>query len=253
MLRRLYNSLGQPINPATLEAQLPGEYPCSVHLRRLLSTTTLSAPAAKGSRTITVADPTGIVIGSKLALETVGGVENDVLTVKDVLGSVVTLDRTLDVDHAAAESVRRVTTQLNSAVGSPSAPLLYEFRPQAGIWRVKSMFLAMSSATEPALDKFGGIAALAYGIHVKQRNDSGRDYTFAIPFRSNAALHLGGGTYEKEAKVGTTFWTHFEFDFRQFFDAHFTVSATSSFCAAVQDDLSGLSSIEIKIGLRRIE
>lgn len=252
MLRRLYNASGDAINPATTENQLPGEYPCSVHLSRQLSVTALALSVSKGGRLLTVTGPAGFVIGSKLTVEDAANTENDVLTVKGINGAELTVDRAMDADHAAGVIIRRVNTQLNSAVGSAVTPMVYEFRPLAGVWRITSLHLLMSSAQEPTLDKFGGIAALANGVQVRQCNDTGRDYTFALPFRSNAAMELAGGIYTKEDKVGTLYWTHFGFDFRQLFDAYFLVSPTSALCAAVQDDLSGLGSIEIKLGLRRM-
>lgn len=252
MLRRLYNASGDVINPATAENQLPGEYPCSVHLSRQLSVTALASPVSKGGRLLTVVDATGFTVGSKLTVEDAANTENDVLTVKGINGAGLTVDRAMDANHAAGVTIRRVITQLNSAVGSPSVPMVYQFRPLSGIWRVCEMHILMSSASEPSLDKFGGIAALVNGVHIRQCNDTGRDYTFAVPFRSNAALELAGGDYVKEEKVGTFYWTHFGFNFRQLFDAYFIVTPTSALCAAVQDDLSGLGSIEIKIDLRRI-
>lgn len=251
-LRSLYNKNGEQINPATYENQLPGEYPCSVHLTRTLDFTSLSAAVNKGSRIIFLTNAVGYAVGTKLMLYDGINTENDILTVKAVNSNAMTLDRPVDTGYNQGATVKRVTQAMAATAGSIASPLTYEFRPIAGVWQVCSMHIVMASALEPALDRFGGIPALQYGIHFKQANATGRDYTFGVPFRSNSSLDLTGADYQKEEKVGTTYWTHFGIDFSALFCGMFKLNQLSSFQAIVQDDMTALSTLEVKLGLRRL-
>jgi hypothetical protein len=251
MLGRFFGTSGDAVNPATLEEQLPGEYPCSVHLRRVIGYTRLSVPSLKGSRVITVENTSGIEIGSRLSLMFVGNYENDFLTVTDINGSILTVDRQLDVDHAGYEIVNIITEQLNSSPGSFGSPVVYEFYPHNGLWRVESMSVFVSGSSEFSFEKFGSVAALEYGIHIKGKSSSGRDCTFGVPFISNKSMVTSGCRFVSEYSSGYSL-SCFTLDMHRVFGANFIISPATGFFAYVQDDMSSLDSVEIKINIREI-
>jgi hypothetical protein len=213
--------------------------------------TTLSSSASKGDRVISLTSVGSLAKGNKIKIINGATAEYDFLTVAENLSGLdVTLDRVLDIDHPVGTAVKSVSPGM-AVEGTPSSPIRFSYIPRVGERKlIRTIHITIATTGEPALNKFGGITALGYGLHFKLINAAGRDETYWIPFRSNNSMHLSGFTYHKEPKVGTTWYTHMSLDIVG--DASSAIPVTNDiyFVCDVQDDLTGLESMEIKLGVQ---
>lgn len=232
----------------------PHLYPeISVQLTRATGVTdTLAVAAAQGDRTITVTNgaqwsiPSG---GRRLRMVDDNNPEYDTLRIISApVGNVLTLDRPLDVGHAIGTQI--IDVDINMAVDGSATAQLFTYAPRAGQRvHIHQVTIWITSSTEPALYKFGGISELVRGLHFYRRATVGRNDTYWIPFRTNAVARLSGFSYEKEAKVGTLWAMVLEIDLDEVADAVVWMDGAlgHEFVAAVQDDLTGLSSLRVKL------
>jgi hypothetical protein len=131
-------------------------------------------------------------------------------------------------------------------------PQTFSYTPRVEqVIQLKSLHITISSSGEPALSKFGGIAALDNGVHFRIKNNVGRDNTYWTPIRSNNSFRLSGFSYDLEPKLLTTYYLHMSINLFDDSDSAIELDGSlgQSFEAIVQDDLTGLSSFEIKLGI----
>jgi len=174
----------------------------SVHMISMNAVTdTLAVESVKGDQTVTVTDGSQWAGGNKIKLTNDTNPEYDILTVKGIDGDDLTLDRPLDAAHDIGTELERV--DVNMAIDGSETPKVFEYKPQPKkTFHIHSLHISITSTGEPALYKFGGGAALTYGVHFKVVNAVGRDETYWIPFRTLNSMELSGFNYLKEDKVG---------------------------------------------------
>lgn len=231
----------------------PHELPeVSVHMIKAtgVTDTITTTAASKGDKTITVGNGGLWAVGNKIKIIDTDNTEYDILTIKAIAGNVLTLDRRLDADHIIGEDV--VGYDVNMAIDGSSTNQFFQYTPRAGQKiHIHTINITMSSGTEPSLERFGGIAALTNGVHFRVKNTTGRDYTYWIPLRSNNSFELSGFEYIKETKVLTTWFMHMHLDLVKATNSIIFLDGDEgqSFEIIIQDDLTGLDSMEIKLGI----
>jgi hypothetical protein len=230
-----------------------GEGLISVHMTRDTGvSSTIAVSVSKGDRDITLTDATGFAVGNKVQIlddGTFGNLEYDFFTIKAISVNTLTLDRVVDLGHDIGEEVK-VVSQSMKVLGSAASPVTFCYTaPIDERVHIHSVHIVLSSSTEPSLERFGGIGSLAYGVHFYVKNDTGRNVTYWVPIRSNNSFRLSGFLYEKEDKVLTTWFSHFEIDLIEESYSVINLEDSQQFCADIQDDLTTLLSFEIKLGI----
>ena len=222
----------------------------SVHLTQETAiSSTISVEAPKGSRAITITDATGFAVNDKIKIIDGDNSEYDVLKVLNVDGNILTIDRVLDATQIVGKVVKKVL--LNMKVNGSVTESVFSYKPRVGEEkRITGIHIIGVTSTEPSIEKFLGILALNRGLHFKVKNDTGRDTTYFIPFRSNSSFILSGFTYQKELKVGGgEYTTHLFIDLERTVKSVIALEENQEFQAIVQDDLTTLTSLEIKIAM----
>ena len=155
--------------------------------------TTLAVPATAGDTSITVVDATGIVTGDEIKFgEIVAGLgiqEIGIITLTDVTGNVMTLDRPIANDYTTAATVEEVITNM-AVVGTLASPEIFEIDPPEGnIWQFTRIMFHITDQTAMDDSKFGGITALTNGVCLRATTEAGRTVVFAN-WKTNADMKL---------------------------------------------------------------
>lgn len=138
--------------------------------------TTLAINSVKYEYTITVDDPTGIVVGSHLILFSVALVRFASFTALGVAGSVISLDSQLPVAFPSGTFVDIAITEMS--VDGSVTPQIFGIRGtgvipgieiKADITRV---LITCFTATPVSLALFGDLARLTRGLALRFRNDT---------------------------------------------------------------------------------
>ncbi len=153
------------------------------------TTTTPSVAITAGDTSITVADPTGIIVGSEIKLTEGLTQEIGLITITVVVGSVLTLDRPLGNDYTTSADISEVISDM-AVLGSLASPQIFEMNPPIGtIWQVTRIMFEIFSAVAPDDGKFGGIAALTNGASLRATTEAGRTVVFAN-WKNNGDMKL---------------------------------------------------------------
>ena len=224
----------------------------SVHLVRETGVTdTLQATAAKGDRDILISNGALFTVGDKIKIIDGVNSEFDILTIKVITVNTLTLDRVLDAEQTAGREVRVVNQNMN--VNGSVTPVEFSYKPRTGQEKyIGSVHIVIRTSTEPSLEKFGGIAALSYGVHFRVKNATGRDYTYWLPMRSNNSFVLSGFSYDFQPKVGGgDYFTHLKLNLRDDSGSIILLDDTQEFVCRIQDDLSiaAFDAMEVKISM----
>jgi len=137
--------------------------------------TTLAAKAETGDIDITVVDSTGLIEPDMIKIGTTALREVGVITITNVVGNVITLDRPIAQDLPIGTVVKEVENNMSSSVGTLASPVIYELAPPEGlIWQIT---LLLTTITNPsAMDDglFGGAGALTNGVVGRVKTTAGR-------------------------------------------------------------------------------
>lgn len=133
-----------------------------IKFSQLTNTTTISANASTGDRTLTITDTTGFVDGKQLAILSSEGV----IIVQQIgvpSGNVITIDTPLPNDVLAGTTIR--SSIINMAVNGSVTPQSFKIGPvgptSVDITRILGYIQSSESMTD---DTFGGLAALTNGV-----------------------------------------------------------------------------------------
>jgi len=216
----------------------------SVHLVSKTGVTdTLQSPSTAGSRDIVISNGTLWAVGNKVKIPG----EYDILTIKVIATNTLSFDRYLDIAHDSGTTVTGVTQNMKAA-GSAANPVIYEYEATERE-HIHGIHIVISTTSEPALFRFGGLDALGYGIHFRVVGGT-RTNTYWIPFRTNNSMVLSGFTYSKETKVGTDWFAHLRVNLEELNNNIIILLAGESLQVLIQDNLAAegtLNSLEIKI------
>jgi hypothetical protein len=246
-----YDNIAMSFNRGLFVHELLETFPeISTHLTRSTGNNdTLSAAAIKGEKWVQTSNVGQWSIGNKLKIIDGDDTEYDLLTIKNIIGSVLYFDRSLDANHNTGTIISPVSQ--NMVTDGSATNIEYKYKPRAGqnIY-IRNINVVFGSSSEPSLELFGGIPSLANGLHFKIKKDIGRDSTYWIPLRSNNSFRLSGFTYQKEEKVGTIWYAHLSIDLKKECGSAIYLEDDAEFVCIVQDNLTGLSSFEIKLSIQ---
>lgn len=219
-----------------------------------LATYTLSLPITSQNISLTVTNATGIIIGSRLHITDNANTnhDHDILLVTNVVGNVVTVNRPIDKSYAVATTVvKRVSIELN-ILGSLASPQSFRLFPSPNeVWHLTSLDFTMTDNVAMDDSTFGGLTQLTNGVVIRAVDVVNGGYeTFSV-WRTNASFVRDGflTAYSSKAPAGV-YGYNGSLDFHQKYGSIVrlanTATETSYVEVLIQDDLSGLSTFEIK-------
>lgn len=152
-----------------------------------------SGAVSAGDISITVDDATGFSTGDEVKIveivEGIGIQEIGIITLTNVAGSVLTLDRPLGYDYTTAATISEVATNM-AVVGTLVSPVIFEVGPPLGtIWQMTRILFNITDQTAMDDSKFGGISALTNGVSLRATTEAGRTVIFAN-WKSNSDMKM---------------------------------------------------------------
>jgi hypothetical protein len=209
------------------------------------TTDTFAIAASVGDHIITVADGTKFLADEHIVISEDDTHEHGIFKIISVAVDSLILDKPLENDYNIGAIVTTVINSMN--VDGSASSVFYNMTPPVDeVWHIFSLTIAMTHTSQPSDDLFGDLGKLINGLLI--RHDGGvirnistwRDNTdiiedVGIDLRYSAKS--GGGLFGTAAR-----WS---------FKLTGTVitldgSTNDSLLGIVQDDLTGLSSLEIK-------
>jgi hypothetical protein len=144
-------------------------------IRDVGPSTTLAIAGTAGDTSITVVDSTGFVTGDLIKLGITVTQEVGIITITNVVGNVITLDRPLCCDQPIGTIVKEVENNMTSIAGTLASPAIYELAPPPGvIWQITRLLITMADNAAMDDGKFGGISALTNGAVGVVNTSAGR-------------------------------------------------------------------------------
>jgi hypothetical protein len=215
--------------------------------------TTLSVAASAGDTSITVVDATGFVTGEQIKLgEVTAGVgtqEIGIITLTNVVGSVLTLDRPIANDYTTSATVEEVTTNM-AVSGTLVSPVIFEIDPPEGnVWQFTRILLSITDQTAMDDAKFGGITALTNGVALRATTEAGRVVVFAN-WKSNQDMKMDMYDVDYSTKAPSGFfglngrWTFTKAEVVAELDGD--ASPVQKLEVLIQDDLTGLDTFKMR-------
>jgi hypothetical protein len=165
--------------------------------------TTLAVAASEGDTSITVVSAAGFAIGSEITLTENGTTEIGLMTLTNVVGNVLTLDRPLGGDYTTAADVDEVISNM-AVAGTLASPQSFQIHAPTGtIWQMTRIMFTMVHVAAADDSKFGGIAALTNGVSLRATTSAGRTVTFANwKINRDMKLDMYDVTYSDKAGGG---------------------------------------------------
>lgn len=143
----------------------------------------------EGDISVTVDDASGFSIGDKAKISEGELQEIGILTITNVVGSVITFDRPIGNIYTTAALIEEVIT--NMAVnGSLASPVIFEIDPPIGtVWQITRILFSIVDNVTPDDGRFGGIVALTNGVSLRATTAAGRTVVFAN-WKTNGDMKL---------------------------------------------------------------
>ena len=165
-------------------------------------TTTLDANVTAGDTNITVANATGIIVGTTLQIEN-GVIETTLPIVTDITGApVLILDRPLDNSFTIGDSVEVVSSEMK-VNATLAAPRSFRLIPDADQkWHVISLTISLVHASAADDSKFGDAAALLNGLVFRGYNAATGRYRTFTNWKDNGDIGLDFGEVVYTDKAG---------------------------------------------------
>lgn len=219
-------------------------------------TYTLAADAEQFDTEIDVTAPSNMSAGEMLFLTDGVGVHQLLITAvtPDVGFDTITLDRPLDKDFAAINTeIYRTSDQLNIAGGTLATPLVYRFPhsvtaqyPQ--ILHITFMAMQMTDADPMDDAKFGGTAALTYGLDMRVQRSTGEVVTFGNVKTNGRIKHWGTFQYDDRSGGGGDYGFGGHVFFRDWFGGVLELRQGDYIEILAQDDLDDLTGLSFLFG-----
>lgn len=233
------------VNPAYVHRKIVNE---TFH-QNTGTITNIAVSASREDIVLTVDDSTGFVIGDEIKIEENGLQEIGILTITNVVGNVITLDRPIGNDYTSAAEVVKVLTNM-AVLGTLAAPSIFEVDPPpTAIWQVTRYLISLTHAGVPDDGKFGGIAALTNGVALRATTASGITTVFSN-WKTNGDMKLDmfNVEYSDKAPAGENGthgrWTFTTSEIVAELDGD--ASPVHKMEILIQDDLTGLSTFKIR-------
>jgi len=217
------------------------------------ATTNPTTGITVGDTDVTVDSVAGFSVGDVIKLEEdvsgVGIQEIGVLTITIIAGSVLTFDRPISNDYTTAATIERVVTNM-AVSGTLANPVIFQIDPPLGtIWQFTRILISMTHTAAGDDGKFGGIAALTNGVSFRATSAAGRTVTYAN-WKTNGdmSLDMFDVVYTDKAPAGANGtkgrWTFTKAEVVAEIDGD--ASPIQQLEVLIQDDLTGLTSFQIK-------
>lgn len=212
--------------------------------------TTLAVATTTEDTSITVVDSTGFVIGDKVRLTGTIATGQSFMVITNIVGNIITLDRPIGSVLPIGNAVDVVLTDL-VVNGSLASPIIFKISPPTGttgpLWQLTRLLISITDVTTMDDGKFGGIPALTNGVTLRIIKGDGTIQNLTN-WKTNGdfALDMFDVNYTDKAPAG-------EYGLRgrwTFTKGQFIVELDGTqgdyLELRVQDDLTDLSSFEIK-------
>ena len=247
----LHDGLGNPISSfagalSTFDSDV-NTYMVNEHLSQDEGTTdTLNAAATTGDYTITVTNGAQFTVDDRIKLTEGGNRETSTIKITAIATNVLTMDKPLEHDYTTAAAVKTVIKSLN-VDGSVTRQIFSISPPADELWHIYRLAIVMVHTTVASDDLFGNQTKLPNGLVLRHENGGNNNLSVwrdnsdimedtGIDLRYSAKS--GGGLFGSAAR-----WT-FK---RAGTVLHLDGSTGDTLIAIVQDDLTGLSDLEIKV------
>ena len=144
-------------------------------IRKVGPNTTLAVAAIAGDIAITVDDSTGFIAPDLIRIGITALREVGAITITNVVGNVITIDRPIAQDLPIGTVVEKIETNMVSAIGTLADHVVYELAPPPGIiWQLTRLLITITDNAVMDDGKFGGIPALTNGIVGVAKTTAGR-------------------------------------------------------------------------------
>lgn len=216
------------------------------------ATTTLATASEPQDYQINVVDTAGFVVGNHLYIDT-GALESTYPTIVAITPGapgVFTLDRRLDIAHAAGDSVQNAIVNLSSQVGTLATPQEYWAGPEPGdVWHITNLTLALGHGSAGDFGLFGNLPRLTNGVLLRAR--VGGEYATLTNWKTNGEINVDTGEVSFHTRSGGqgTFGTAANGAFKPRTGAVIRLdgNAGDRFEVYVQDDLTDLVFWNMKV------
>lgn len=165
------------------------------YFKSLLGYATLSTNAVIDLNTIELNTGHGVQNGEYISL--IDGVHSLQAKVVGVNVNIITLDQPLDYAFSTSSEVRR--TIINMNVNGSVTKQIFNIKPSKCMhWHINQISLSITDNTEMDSGKFGGVAALTYGIVIRRKNG---EYFNLLSAKTNSELDLKGFVIKYDTKA----------------------------------------------------
>lgn len=189
------------VNSAWLHRKIVNE----TFYQETATTTTIASATSTGDTSIVVADATGFATTNEIKITESSIQEGGIISLVNVVGTTLYLDRPLGNDYTSAATVTKVTTNM-AVAGTIASPQIFQIKPPTGtIWQITRILLNITDNLAADDSKFGGIASLTNGVVIEAITEADRIIFFAN-WKNNGDMKLdmydvdytdkaGGGNY----------------------------------------------------------
>jgi hypothetical protein len=233
------------VNPAYVHRKILNE---SFH-QHTGDSTTPSVAISEGDTDITFTSVVGFAIGSEIKLEEGSIQEIGLMTITNIVGNVVTIDRPVGNDYTTSATIDEVTSNM-AVVGTLASPEIFEIDPPTGvIWQFTRIIPTILDNLAMDDGKFGGVAALTNGVALRASTAAGRTVVYAN-WKTNGDIRsdMYDVEYLDKAPAGLYGlggrWTFTKLEVVAELDGD--TSPLQKLEVLIQDDLSALTSFKMK-------
>lgn len=219
--------------------------------RELDGSTTIDAGVDVNDTSVQVVDATPFAVGDKIRLTTDIDVGQSFLTITDIDGNTITVDRPISSPISEGAPVQKVGTLINAEAGTLDNPVIYRIEPPNSTlalrWQLTRMLITIADEDRMDDGRFGGIPQLTNGVNFRLIKGDGT-YRDIANWKDNGdmAEDMYDIDYTTKAPSG-------EYGLRgrwAFTKAEFIIDLDGAqgdyFELRVQDDITDLSEFEIK-------
>ncbi len=151
--------------------------------------TTVRVAVVAGDTSVDVVSAGGFSAGDYLAITGVN-TEPTLPVITGIAGTVLTLDRPLDMSMAIGSSVLATAIDMN-VVGSLASPIVFSIEPNSTEhWHIISFILGATFSSDTDDSKFGNLAALTNGCTLRNYNGTTGVYQTLTNWKTNSDIKL---------------------------------------------------------------
>lgn len=211
--------------------------------------TSFASGVAAGATSVFVVNGSDFATGDEVKFEEGSKQELGVMTLTDVTGSELTLDRPIANTYTTAGSVTEVITNM-AVSGNLTNPQIFEIDPPIGtVWQITRILPVIVDNITPDDGRFGGIPSLTNGVSIRAVTEAGRTVVFGN-WKNNGDMKadMYDVTYSDKAPAGdygvNGRWTFTNSQVVAEIDGD--ADPVQSMQVLIQDDLTDLTSFRLR-------